>query len=238
VVVLTAGWSTGLLLTRPAWPLVAAPVVLAAAAVAMLWLLITTPLRAVVGIPDRARPSAGERRTAPDGRRAAGRRVMLGAILIALLAGPSAWSVSTAQTVHRGANVHSGPGVTAVDTPVGYAPGTTARLPIAVVDRVRYGAAGHDWAAAVVGRRAADLQLASGVPVWSLGGFSGNDPHPTLQSFQSVVAAGRVHYLVEEVGSAARGSEADRIVRWATGAFPSGRVGSWLVVDLTSAGSR
>jgi hypothetical protein len=94
-----------------------------------------------------------------------------------------------------------------VDTPVGYAPGTTARLPIAVVDRVRHGAAGHDWAAAVVGRRAADLQLASGVPVWSLGGFSGNDPHPTLQSFQSVVAAGRVHYLVEEVGSTARGSE-------------------------------
>ena len=71
VVALTPGWSTGLLLTRPAWPLVAAPVVLAAAAVAMLWLLITTPLRAVVGIPDRARPSAGERRTAPDGRRAA-----------------------------------------------------------------------------------------------------------------------------------------------------------------------
>ena len=101
---------------------------------------------------------------------------------------------------------------------------------------MRDGAVGHDWAAAVVGRRGADLQLASGVPVWSLGGFNGNDPHPTLSLFRSAVAAGRVHYLVTEAGSAARGSEADRIVRWATGAFPSARVGSWRVVDLASAG--
>ena len=51
VVVLTAAWSTGLLLSRPAWPLAVAPVMLAAAGVAVLWLRITTPLRSTGRAP-------------------------------------------------------------------------------------------------------------------------------------------------------------------------------------------
>jgi 4-amino-4-deoxy-L-arabinose transferase-like glycosyltransferase len=210
---LSALWSSWLLLSRPAWPLVAAPVAIAAGALA------------VSGLHVR---SSRLIRPRPVGA----------AVLVALLAGPVAWSVTTAQAVHRGANVYAGPGVTAVSTPHGISPGSTTgtRLPTSVADRVRAGAGGYDWAAAVVGRRAADLQLASGVPVWELGGYSGRDPYPTPDAFRTAVAASRVHYLVLAPGTSAPGSLADQAASWATDTFSSTRVGGWLIVDLAPVG--
>jgi hypothetical protein len=166
--------------------------------------------------------------------------VSAAAILVALLGGPAVWSVATAQAVHRGANVYSGPGATAVSTPAGFSSGsaTGVRLPTSLADQVRAGADGYEWAAAVVGRRAADLQLASGAPVWALGGFSGRDPYPTLDEFRSAVADSRVHYLVLAPGTAPKNSLAERSANWAIGAFPSTRVGAWVVVDLAPAGGR
>lgn len=224
VAAVTAVWSTGLLLSRPAWPLAAGPVALVAAAVAV------RGARAAGGRAGLEAPAAGW-----SPRR---RRLAAAGILVAMLAGPAAWSVATAQAVHRGANVYAGPGVTSVRTPPGISPGSTTetRLPIALVEQVRAGSPGHDWAAAVVGRRAADLQLASGVPVWALGGFSGRDPHPTLAEFRAAVAASQVHYLVLAGRGAPGGSPAGQIARWATGAFPATRVGDWLIVDLTGTG--
>ena len=217
---LTAVWSTGLLLTRPAWTLVAAPVALAAAAMA------------VFGLRRTHGASAGGK---PEVRP----RVVVVAILVSLLAGPGAWSVATAQAVHRGANVYAGPGVTTVSTPVGISPGSTTgtRLPTSIADRVRAGADGYDWAAAVVGRRAADLQLASGVPVWELGGYSGRDPNPTPDGFRAAVAESRVHYLVLAPGTTAPGSQADRSAQWASSTFASTGVGEWLIVDLAPTGA-
>jgi hypothetical protein len=207
-VAVTAAWSVVLLLRRPAWPLLAAPIVLAAAVVAV------HGLRATSGrVP---------------------RRMVGTATLVALLAGPALWSVATAQAVHRGANVYSGPGITAVSDPPGISPGGTAstRLPTTLADRVRRGAPGYAWAAAVVGRRAADLQLASGVAVWELGGFAGTDPHPTLDGFRAAVTAGRVHYLVLAPGAVRRGTPAAEIVRWATTNRPSTKIGDWLLYEL------
>jgi hypothetical protein len=134
--------------------------------------------------------------------------------------------------------VYARPGLTTVSTPVGISPGSTTgtKLPTAVANRVRAGAEGYDWAAAIVGRRAADLQLASGASVWALGGYSGQDPYPALAEFRAAVADSRVHYLVVAPGTTARGSLADQSVKWAIGAFPSTRVGDWLIVDLTPAG--
>jgi 4-amino-4-deoxy-L-arabinose transferase-like glycosyltransferase len=206
VVAFTAVWSVVPMLRRPGWPLAVVPVALVAAAVA------------VHGLHDHPV-----------------RRLRVGAaILIALLVGPSAWSVATAQAVHRGANVYSGPGVTAVHTPARIAPGSSVALfPIALVDRVRDGASGYDWGAAVVGRRAADLQLASGASVWELGGFSGHDPHPSPAQFRSAVAGSRVHFLVLPSQGVTGGPAATEIEHWAVGGFPSARMGDWLVVDLT-----
>jgi 4-amino-4-deoxy-L-arabinose transferase-like glycosyltransferase len=205
VVSFTAVWSIVLMLHRPGWPLAVVPVALAAAAVA------------VYGL--RAPPT---------------RRSRVGAaILVALLVGPAAWSLATAQAVHRGANVYSGPGVTAVHTPAGISPGSSAALfPIALVDRVRDGAAGYDWAAVVVGRRAADLQLASGASVWEVGGFSGRAPHPSLDHVRSAVSSSRVHYLVLPSQGVTGGAAAKSIARWAVEQFPTSRMGDWLVVDL------
>jgi 4-amino-4-deoxy-L-arabinose transferase-like glycosyltransferase len=227
-VAVTAVWSVALLAGRPAWPLLAAPVALAAAAVAVrgLW---TTGRSPIPGVD----PGRGRAPGWPAGRR----RMVGAALLVAVLSGPAAWSVATAQAVHRGANVYAGPGVTSVRTPTGISPGSTTRtgLPTGVVDRVRGGAAGFDWAAAVVGRRAADLQLASDAPVWALGGFSGRDPHPTIEQFQAAVAGSRVHFLVLAPGGAPRGTPAGQIARWAVGTFPVTRVGGWLLADLTAA---
>jgi 4-amino-4-deoxy-L-arabinose transferase-like glycosyltransferase len=211
-VALTALWSAGLLLSRVAWPELIAPVVLGAAGVAIVGL----------GISGR--------------RSFAGGRLVSAGLLIAVLAGPAAWSVATAQAVHRGANVYAGPGITQVHTPRGISAGstTTTRLPSALVDEVAAGAPGYDWAAAVIGRRAADLQLASGVPVWALGGFAGRDPHPTLAEFRAAVAASRVHYLILTPNASVTGPPAELVAHWAGDAFSSTRVGRWLVVDLTS----
>jgi 4-amino-4-deoxy-L-arabinose transferase-like glycosyltransferase len=212
-VTLTAVWSTGLLLTKPAWPWVAAPVALAAAAVAVSGLRLGSS-------------------------RVIRRRVVGVAVLGALLAGPAAWSVATAQAVHRGANVYAGPGITAVSTPAGISPDSTTgtRLPVSLAEQVGAGAEGYDWAAAVVGRRAADLQLASGAPVWELGGYSGSDPHPTLAGFRAAVADSRIHYLVLAPDTTPPGSPADQSAQWAVDTFGSTRVGDWLIVDLAPAG--
>jgi 4-amino-4-deoxy-L-arabinose transferase-like glycosyltransferase len=53
------------------------------------------------------------------------------------------------------------------------------------------------WAAAAVGSNtAAGYQLATQLPVMAVGGFNGTDPSPTLEQFQSDVAAGQIHYFV------------------------------------------
>jgi 4-amino-4-deoxy-L-arabinose transferase-like glycosyltransferase len=231
-VFLTALWSTGLLLSRTAWPRGAAPIAVAAAAVAVAGLRGTARTWVADQAQDGWIPVAGW----PDARR----RMVGGAVLVALLAGPAVWSVATARAVHRGANVYAGPGTTTVATPAGISPGSTTgtRLPASLADRVRAGAVGYDWAAAVVGRRAADLQLASGAPVWALGGYAGRDPHPALAEFRAAVADSRVHYLVLAPDSAVRGTPAARSAQWAIDTFPSTRVGDWLVVDLAPAGGR
>jgi 4-amino-4-deoxy-L-arabinose transferase-like glycosyltransferase len=234
-VALTAAWSAGLLLSRPAWPILAAPVALAAAAVAMAGLRVVGHPSPGAGPASQQVPESGKRRLVPASSRVS-RRVLGAAVLVAMLVGPTAWSVATAQAVHRGANVYSGPGVTEVHTPAGISPDSTTgtRLPTALVDQVRAGAPGYDWAAAVIGRRAADLQLASGAPVWALGGFSGHDPHPTLDEFRAAVAAARVHYLVLTSRGSSHGAPAEQIAHWASGAYTWSRVGDWLLVDLTS----
>jgi 4-amino-4-deoxy-L-arabinose transferase-like glycosyltransferase len=217
-VALTAIWSTALLLGRPAWPLITVPVGLVAAAVTVLGV-------ATAGAAWPLLPS---------------RRLVAVAAVAALLIGPATWSVATAATVHRGSNVVAGPGVTAVDTPAGYSTGSTSstRLPTVLVATVRAGAPGHDWAAAVVGRRAADLQLASGAPVWALGGFNGGDPHPTLTEFRSAVDAHRVHYLVLDGPARAGSSPAAQIARWASQRAPVQQLGEWSLIDLTSRHTR
>ena len=145
--------------------------------------------------------------------------------LFAVLAGPTAYALDTAATVHSGAIPSAGPMVAGVRfgggpggrPPGGFAGGRpgpgglpagppaggllTASSPgsalLALLDNSR----GYRWAAATVGANsAAGYQLATGAAVLATGGFNGSDPAPTLARFQQWVAAHRIHYFISGGG--------------------------------------
>jgi hypothetical protein len=109
------------------------------------------------------------------------------------------------------------------------------------VARLRSGAAGYRWAAAIVGATsAAPLQLSSGEPIMAIGGFNGTDPAPTLAGFEKLVAAHQIHYFVAAqrggFGGAGSGSSA-QITSWVKQHFSSATVGGYTVYNLSSAAS-
>ena len=61
--------------------------------------------------------------------------------------------------------------------------------------------------------------------------FSGSDPAPTLEQFQTLVAAGEVHYFIQGGGGFQRGDAA--IATWVQQNFAPTTVGGTTVYDLT-----
>jgi hypothetical protein len=97
----------------------------------------------------------------------------------------------------------------------------------ALVDLLK--GAGTKWSAATVGSmQAAPLALDSATDVMAIGGFSGGDPAPTLEQFQSYVAAGQVHYFL-----AGGGRGGSTIGSWVERTFTATTVGGRTVYDLT-----
>ncbi|MEV0685050.1 glycosyltransferase family 39 protein [Nocardia sp. NPDC050378] len=91
----------------------------------------------------------------------------------------------------------------------------------------------YTWVAAATGSNsAATYQLATELPVMSLGGFNGSDPFPTLALFQQYVADGRIHYFIAGGGPGARGDDA--IAAWVAANFAAEQVDGVTVYDLTS----
>lgn len=100
------------------------------------------------------------------------------------------------------------------------------------------------WAAAAIGSQsAAPLQLGSGRPVMSIGGFNGGDDAPTLIQFQADVTSGQIRYFIVVVGgggganggigrSSGSGSQ---ITTWVTAHYTATTVGNLTVYDLTAA---
>lgn len=98
----------------------------------------------------------------------------------------------------------------------------------------------YTWAAATVGAQsAAGYQLATGLPVMSLGGFNGSDPYPALEEFQAFVYAGEVHYFIaggEGMGGGGNGGgESSSISSWVSENYEAQTVGGVTVYDLSSA---
>ncbi|RMI34689.1 glycosyl transferase [Actinomadura harenae] len=117
----------------------------------------------------------------------------------------------------------------------------TAKPSSELVAALRRDASSYTWVAAAVGsNNAAGYQLATGRPVMAVGGFNGTDPAPTLEGFQRLVAAGRVHYFVGGSMPGARGGssggsdDARRIAAWVEGGFAARTVGGVTVYDLTT----
>ncbi|RYU11003.1 ArnT family glycosyltransferase [Nocardioides iriomotensis] len=146
--------------------------------------------------------------------------------LVAVLAAPAAYSVSTAATPHTGSIPSAGPSaglgggpmgggmpggaMTGRGTPPGAMPGgaTNGGLlegsePSATLtDLLLQDADSYTWVAATTGSNSASgYQLATEEPVMAIGGFNGSDPSPTLAQFQQYVADGEIHYYVSGGGT-------------------------------------
>jgi 4-amino-4-deoxy-L-arabinose transferase-like glycosyltransferase len=186
------------------------------------------------------------------------------------LAGPAAYALETARTPHSGAIPSAGPAVAGGRGAPGgrFAAAGPAGTPGRVTGGPQAGAGGggagglldgssptaelttllstdavsYTWVAAAVGANsAAGYQLATGLPVMSLGGFNGSDPYPTLAQFQADVAAHKVHYFIGGGGGfGGRGGlggsgTTSAISEWVAATFTPQTVGGVTVYDLTSA---
>jgi 4-amino-4-deoxy-L-arabinose transferase-like glycosyltransferase len=177
------------------------------------------------------------------------------AAVLSGLAGPAAYSLSTAATPHSGSIPSAGPtaggaggfggtppagGTARSTTPNGTTEngtgtGTNAG-PGGLLDGstssstltslLEADASSYTWVAAAVGSNsAAGYQLATQRPVLAIGGFNGSDPSPTLARFQAWVAAGRIHYFI--AGGGLGGGPGG-------GGGTSSRISSWVEATFTA----
>jgi 4-amino-4-deoxy-L-arabinose transferase-like glycosyltransferase len=149
--------------------------------------------------------------------------------LVAVLAGPSAYSVSTIARSVTGNTASAGPATRSSQaTSQGASGGTSAteadadQALIAYLEEHRGNA---DYLVAVQGTTASvPIILATGEPVVTLGGYKQRDPVPTLEQLKTLVAAGALKYAFLDSaaanGSAASGGEststAAELVEWIT----------------------
>jgi len=109
----------------------------------------------------------------------------------------------------------------------------------AVVAAISADASKYTWVAAAVGsQNAAGLQLASQLPVMSIGGFNGSDPSPTLAQFQSYVSSGQIHYFLAGggMGGASMGGSdvGSQISTWVEQHYTPVTIDGSTFYDLTS----
>jgi 4-amino-4-deoxy-L-arabinose transferase-like glycosyltransferase len=217
----------------PAWRAVALVVVTGATGCAVLaatgrslaWLAVPTALAAVVGAVLLLLLRSG-------GWAPRAGAVALVAVAAAGLTGPLATDWVTAHVVVNGADPRAG----------WRQAGTTAVPPAALVAFLRaHPVAG--WAAAVPqASPAAELELASGLPVLPLGGFTGSSASPSLGQLRHDVALGRLRYVVltgkyvtDPTGTPASllAHPVAAMVDWARATGCPLRVGPVTVIDLT-----
>jgi hypothetical protein len=183
--------------------------------------------------------------------------------LVAALAGPLAYSLNTAATSHTGALPTAGPALTAFGGPGGAGAGGgfprgsgfgrggsrhggfggggglagNTQVSSSLITLLKNGASRCRWAAATVSSdSAAPLQLASGEPVMSIGGFNGTDPAPTLAQFEKYVAYHDIHYFVGANSDSFGGGSGDaaQITSWVKAHFRAETVGGETVYNLSS----
>ena len=110
----------------------------------------------------------------------------------------------------------------------------------AMITALARDASDFTWVAATVSaNNAASIELATQLPVMSLGGFNGTDPAITLAQFKALVAAGKVHYFIADgqgfIGStAANTSHAYAIQQWVEANYTATTIGNSTVYDLTA----
>ncbi|MEV5716950.1 glycosyltransferase family 39 protein [Amycolatopsis mediterranei] len=173
------------------------------------------------------------------------RLVSFGALgLVATLAGPAAYTLSTVSRPHEGALPGVGPA--AASTVSGGMAGADPSLVLLlngskpgprITALLRENAENYTWTAAAIGsQNAAGYQLATDRPVMTVGGFNRSDPAPTLERFRQYVQARKIHYFIGgNVSVGASGSsDSARIASWVEENYPATTVDQVTVYDLTS----
>ncbi|BBY64267.1 ArnT family glycosyltransferase [Mycolicibacterium helvum] len=168
--------------------------------------------------------------------------VLAAAGLLIGLGASAAYTVETVATSHSGSIPTSGPprsdsgmGFGGPGGPGGQRASDNAELKTMLTQ------ADNRWAAATIGSMSASpLELSTGASVMSIGGFGGGDNSPTLEQFQSYVAAGQVHYFIvsDGPGGGHHGPGGDsgagtQITKWVQQHFTATDVGGTEVYDLT-----
>jgi hypothetical protein len=126
-------------------------------------------------------------------------RVAVGIALVAVLAGPLAYAGVTMQTAFSGGDPAAGPQDARGFGGPGSAggPGGGATVSPALIDYLVDNQGSARWIVAASGSMvAAPIQLASGLPVMTMGGFNGGDPAPTLEQLQEAIRAGELRFVL------------------------------------------
>ncbi|CAN5181584.1 glycosyltransferase family 39 protein [soil metagenome] len=159
-------------------------------------------------------------------------RVALGALafgLVAALAGPTAYAVATIGQPHQG----GGPSVGPAGAHAGFG-GWGQSQDNPQLDALLRGT--HStWSAATAGSSAAAaLELSTDTSVMAVGGFTGQDPVPTLNEFKQDVAQHRVSYFVVHTGGRGPGGHGHSdITDWVTKTFVPIDTGNGTAYDLS-----
>lgn len=165
------------------------------------------------------------------------REVALGALgvgLVGALAGPAAYAIVTIGRPHQGGGPSVGPAAATGQSHFGF-----GQMPDNADLNAMLKDTNTEWSAAILrSSSAAGLELSTGTAVMAVGGFSGNDPAPTLSQFQDDVAQHKVAYYIV-MSTRGRGpgwgnrGHAD-IAKWVAATFPSSTVGDATVYNLSA----
>ncbi|HZQ32392.1 MAG TPA: glycosyltransferase family 39 protein [Mycobacterium sp.] len=171
------------------------------------------------------------------------RAVLVAGVLVAL-AGSAAYAIATIPVAHEGGGPSVGPEQSAHSDGHdggpggGHGWGEDADNP--QLDAM-LSATHTDWSAAITrSSTAASLELKTHTAVMAIGGFSGNDPAPTLDQFRQYVAQHRVTYYIVAENNRDHGQSGPQdsphadIAGWVAANYRAVKVGSDTVYDLTA----
>jgi 4-amino-4-deoxy-L-arabinose transferase-like glycosyltransferase len=171
------------------------------------------------------------------------RRVLLavaaGLAGFSLLAGPSAYALTTISHQASGSIPVSGP---TSGGGFGGGAGASSSANSALISYLEAHRDGAEYLVAAFTSNSSDsIIIASGQPVITIGGFNGADPAPTLAQFEKLVAGGKVRYVLIDNsgggGGGAPGGGGTTISQWVTqhGTQVSYGTGSGTLYDVSAA---
>ncbi len=142
-----------------------------------------------------------------------------GAAAVAVLAGPAAYSLATVTRAHTGYDPLAGPAAGQHAPPVAVAhsgaltsPPLARSLSVLTAYLLAHRGDARFLVAATDAKTAAPIALATGLPVITVGGFSGVDPTPTAGQLVHLVSSGQLRYFLVDASRVSPASAAQRAI--------------------------